>query len=135
MHKRNIFQRIFGIPATKQPADAGCWSFSDGTVEVQLEKAIELTGKGNGVSLEGKGLPDRILLFQGVDENFYAFVNKCKHAGRKLDPLPDSEHIQCCSVGKATYDYSGKVSAGNVEGELQTYPVEKNESRLIIKIT
>jgi nitrite reductase/ring-hydroxylating ferredoxin subunit len=132
--KRNIFQRILGIPATKQPVNSECWKFSDGNIEIDLSKAPELSEKGKGFSIEGEDLPDRILVFQGVDNNYYAVINKCEHAGRRLDPLTGSEKIQCCSIGKTTYDYDGNVISGNVKGSLKMYPIEKNEDRLIVKI-
>lgn len=132
--KRNIFQRIFGIPATKPPSDANSWKYADGKLVIDLSKAPELSEPYGAVHLEGDNLPVRLLVLQDGAGNFRAFENKCEHAGRKLDPVPGTETIQCCSVGQATYDYDGNVLSGSAENPVKFINVIKENGTLVIEL-
>jgi nitrite reductase/ring-hydroxylating ferredoxin subunit len=130
--KMVFFARIFGICKTKPPADALSWRFSDGKIEIESERIPEIALPGQGVRLEGKGLNHGILLFHGDDGKFYAVTNQCTHMGRRLDPVAHTETIQCCSISKSTYDYTGKVISGAAKDPLKMLPVEIKEDKLII---
>ena len=39
---RSFIKRIFGRPATQKPLDPQCWSFSDGKITIDLNRATEL---------------------------------------------------------------------------------------------
>ena len=132
--KRNIFQRIFGIPATKPPADGGSWKYADGKLVIDLSKAPELSESFGAVHLEGDNLPFRLLVLQDGTGNYRAFENKCEHAGRKLDPVPGTETIQCCSVGQALYDYEGNVISGSAEKPVKFFDIVKENGTLIIEL-
>ena len=118
-----ILKRLFGICDTKPPVDSGGWSWNNGKLEIDLERTGELSSKGGAVRLEGGGLPNRVLVLRGEDEKLHAFSNKCTHGGRRLDPLPGQSKVRCCSVGKSTFDYEGKVFSGTTQGDVHTYPV------------
>jgi len=131
----NILQRLFGICATKKPSDPQCWKVNDdNNIEIDLNKAIELKQPGSAIRLEDKQLNDRLLICHGTDNNYYAFVNKCKHMGRRLDPIPETKTIQCCSIGKTTYDYAGTVLSGSAKDKLDTLSVDKTTDKLIIRL-
>lgn len=132
--KRNIFQRIFGIPATKPPVDANSWKYTDGKLVIDLSKAPELSEPYGAVHLEGDKLPVQLLVLQDGAGNFRAFENKCEHAGRKLDPVPGTETIQCCSMGKATYDYDGNVLSGSAEKPVKHLNVKKENGTLVVEL-
>jgi len=101
---RSFFQRIFGTPATSKPLDPQCWSFSEGKILIDLNRASELKKVGGALRLEGGGLPIRVLVIRGNDGKFHAFHNRCTHIGhRRVDPVPGTGTVQCCSVGKSTY--------------------------------
>ncbi|MDY6970642.1 MAG: Rieske 2Fe-2S domain-containing protein [Spirochaetota bacterium] len=132
--KRNVFQRILGIPATKKPIDNECWSYNDGKITIDLQRTTELSEKNGAIRLESKDLPKKVLVIQGDDGGFYAFHNKCSHAGRCLDPVPGDKTVQCCSVGKATFDYEGNVIKGSAKKNIQILPIKKEKEKLIINI-
>jgi nitrite reductase/ring-hydroxylating ferredoxin subunit len=131
---RNIFQRIFGICATKQPADEECWHYENGKVIVDLSRAPELSKPYGAVRLEKKDLPSRVLVFKSEDDRYHAFNNQCSHAKRRLDPIPGTQKVQCCSIGKSTFDYEGNVVSGTGKKDVQTYPVVLEEGRLVITV-
>jgi nitrite reductase/ring-hydroxylating ferredoxin subunit len=128
--KRNIVQRILGIPATRPPADGGCWTYANGEIVVDLSRAPELSGLGSGVRIESDDLPERVLLVHGVDGTYRAYRNRCGHGGRRVDPCSGEPNVQCCSVGKATYDYSGTIIEGPAKEPLVVYPVEVDGAKL-----
>lgn len=130
-----LLKRLFGICATKKPADEGCWSFSGGSLQIDLERAPELKQKGSAVRLEGKGLPVRVLVIRGDDDAFHAYQNKCTHAGRRIDPLPGKGSVQCCSVGKSTFDYNGKLISGSAKSNLTVLSLEVQEGKVVVSLS
>lgn len=132
--KRNIFQRILGKPITGVPADAGCWQVENSSIEIDLKRAPELAAPYGAISLEGDSLPHQVLLIKDDKGDYHAFENKCAHGGRKLDPVPGTETVCCCSLGKTVYDYEGNVLAGSAEGPLQVFPVSLTGDRLTIHL-
>jgi nitrite reductase/ring-hydroxylating ferredoxin subunit len=134
MKPLNIFQRLFGLCATNKPSDPECWKITDGKVEIDINRAIELKSPGSAIRLEGNQLPDRLLVCHGTDDKYYAYVNKCKHMGRRMDPVPETQTIQCCSIGKSSYDYSGKRLSGLAKDTLDTFIVEKSTDKIVIRL-
>ena len=129
-----IFARIFGICRTKPPADNGCWRFTSDNLEIDLSRARELEPKGGAIRLEDGGLPLRVFVMHGDDGEFHAYHNKCSHAGRRLDPSADNSHVECCSVGKSTWDYQGKNVSGPGKQSLTSFPVHKEGEKLTVRI-
>jgi hypothetical protein len=85
MGERTLFQRILGISATGRAAE-GSWTLNGKNLKIDTGKLPELSSPGTGVRIEGKGLPERILLIRGADGEFHAFRNRCYSRGRRLDP-------------------------------------------------
>jgi len=131
---RNIFQRLLGICATKNPLDEGCWTFDDGKIVVDLASAPELSSVNGAIRLEAKTLPERVLIIQGNDGQYYAFQNRCTHGKRRLDPMPGMQQVQCCSIGRSIYDYNGKIISGSAKDDIQAYPVIVDNGKLVITL-
>lgn len=132
--KRSFFQRLLGKPATHEPADSECWVYENSCITVQLDRLPELAEPGSGVRLEGKTCPERILLIRGDNGAYYAFQNRCTHGGRRLDPVPGAETVQCCSIGKTTFDYEGHRLAGSGKENIPFYPIQMQDNELTITI-
>lgn len=133
--KRNIFQRILGLPQTSKPVNPDCWYYSAGQLTINLNKAPELKNKGGAIRLEGANLPVRILVIAGDDGNYHAFHNRCTHLGhRRLDPVPETGTVQCCSVNKSTYDLDGKNIYGPAPESIKVFPVSGDGEKLTISI-
>ena len=120
----SFFKRLFGICATQPPADGQGWQMEKGKVVLNLAQLPELAHPGGAVRLEGKGLPKRVLVLRDAEGELRAFYNKCTHAGRRLDPLPDGTGVQCCSVGKSTFQLDGGLVSGSAKKDLTPLPVE-----------
>ncbi len=131
---RNFFQRILGMCETKPPADNDCWTYENGKIAVDLARAQELSTTGGAIRLEKKNLPSRVLVIHGDDGRYHAFENRCAHAKRRLDPVPNSKYVQCCSVGKSTFDYSGTRVAGSAKKAIRTFPVAIEGTKLTITV-
>ncbi len=132
---RSFFQRVFGIPATPKPRMPGCWSYAGGRVVIDLAKAVELKRPGGALRLEGEGLPIRVLVVHGQDGKYHAFHNRCTHLGhRRLDPVPGTATVQCCSVNKSTYAYDGPTLFGPAPKPVTVLPVEMEENRLVVRV-
>jgi len=129
-----FWKRIFGICETRPPADEGAWSFADGKVEIRLDAVPELSSQGGAVRLEGKGLPERLLVVHGNDGRFHAFRNRCTHMGRRLDPAPGSSKLRCCSVSKSEFGYGGEKLAGPAKEDLIVHPTSVHEEALTVHL-
>jgi nitrite reductase/ring-hydroxylating ferredoxin subunit len=133
--KRNFFQRILGIPATPQPTDSDSWTYDGTKIVLHLDKTPEIQEPGGAIRLEGGGLPMRVLVMRDENGHVHAFENRCTHGGhRRLDPVPGTDTVQCCSVGKSTYDFSGKKIYGPAPGDIATLRTEFHEKELVIKM-
>ena len=132
---RSIWQRIFGISATEVPQDENGWSYQTGQLTINLERISELTRPGTAVRFEGKNLPERILVVFEGEGKYRALRNRCTHLGhRRLDFVPGTETIQCCSVNKSTFTLAGEKIYGPAPQPIHTYPVEIIEKELRIPI-
>jgi len=129
-----FFKRLFGICRTRPPRNPACWSNQINQVIVDLAKAPELNQPGGAIRLEGQGLPDRILVMRGDDGNAYAFVNKCSHGGRRLDPKQGTSTVECCSVGKSVFTYSGERVSGSAKKPVVTLTAREESGRIIISL-
>lgn len=134
--KRNIFQRIFGVPATQKPGSTDCWEYKNGKLVISLDKVPELKKQGGAIRLEGGRLPARVLVVFGDNGEYRAYQNKCTHLGhRRLDPVPGTNTVQCCSLNKSTFDSKGKHIFGPAPHPIKSYPVEKDQKNLIVSIS
>ncbi|MBU2644756.1 MAG: Rieske 2Fe-2S domain-containing protein [bacterium] len=134
-NKRGFFQRLLGIPATGNPGVDGCWDYADGKLTVDLGKAVELKTPGGAIKLEGNNLPKRVLVVFGEDGNYHAYHNKCSHMGRRLDPVPGTDTVQCCSISKSTYDVEGGYLHGPKHHPILSFPIKKDQEKLIISVS
>jgi Rieske Fe-S protein len=134
--KRSFFQRLLGISATTKPRIDDCWNYVDGKLTIDLSEASELKTPGVAIRFEGKNLPKRVLVVCGEEGEHRAFLNRCTHLGhRRLDPVPGTDTVQCCSVNKSTYDSSGNKIFGPTSHPITRYPVEKDQEKLIVLIS
>jgi nitrite reductase/ring-hydroxylating ferredoxin subunit len=134
--QRSIWQRIFGISATDKPQDESGWHYESGQLSISLDRIPELTRPGTAVRFEGKSLPVRVLVVFGEDKQYRVFHNRCTHLGhRRLDYVPGTETVQCCSVGKSTYTFDGDKIHGPAPQSIRTFPVEVGERELRITIS
>ena len=132
--KLSFFQRLFGKPATSEPTDKGCWIYGNNRIEIDLSRVPELAERGQGIRLEGKNLPRRILVIRGENGAYHAFDNRCQHMGRRLDPVPGSETIQCCSISKSTYDYNGNPLFGPAKKTVTALDTRIDGGKLIVTL-
>lgn len=133
---RGFFQRLFGTPATDKPRALDCWAYADGKLTVNLKKAPELKKIGGALRFEGGNLPERVLVVFGKDKTYRAYKNRCTHIGhRRLDPVPGTDTVQCCSVNKSTYDLSGKKIYGPAPKPITPYPAVVKGNRLIVTVS
>ncbi|ACN15506.1 iron-sulfur cluster-binding protein (Rieskeprotein, 2Fe-2S protein) [Desulforapulum autotrophicum HRM2] len=133
--ERSFFQRLLGISATTMPIIEDCWDYSDGKLIIDLGKALELATPGGASRFEGKNLPKRVLVVYGEDGEYRAFHNYCTHLGhRRLDPVPGTNTVQCCSISKSTYDPDGEKIFGPAPHPIIRFPVKKEQENLIVSI-
>lgn len=130
-----LFKRLLGLPVTGTPVDDSSWQIVDGkTIELKLESIPALTKPGDAIRLEGKGLELRLLVLHGIDGVFRAFKNNCACSGWRIDPVEGEEKVRCCTLAQSTYDYDGKRVSGPAKEDLETFSVEEEEGKLVIRL-
>ncbi len=133
--KRSILQRILGKPATKEPEEQGCWVLEDGKLIINLDATPELQTPGGAIRLEGGALPLRVLVVNGEDGKYRAYHNKCTHFGhRRLDPVPGTDIVQCCSINKSTFNSGGEKISGPAGHSIKRFSVEQDHNKLVVLI-
>jgi nitrite reductase/ring-hydroxylating ferredoxin subunit len=132
--RRSPIQRQPGVPATAPPHDPGCWTYFDGKVRTDLGRAPELAERSGALRLEGPALPERLLVLYGEDGRYHAYRNACPHGGHRLDPVPHTLTLACCSLGRSTFDYDGRALSGPAGGGLQPFPVRRSNGTLTIEL-
>jgi len=130
----DFIKRIFGICETKQPGDPGCWKYSNRRVEIEWARVPELQKPSGAIRLEGRGLPERILVIFGIDGQFHVFRNRCSYDGRRLDPVPGTTTVRCCALSQSTFDYTGKAISGPAKESLRTYKIKSKKCKIIIQL-
>jgi nitrite reductase/ring-hydroxylating ferredoxin subunit len=132
---RTVLQRLVGLPATPEPENGQCWFRAKTMVLIDLLRTPELWGPEGAVRLEGGDPPVRLLVFRGDDGQFHAILNRCGHRGRRLDPVPGGRTIQCCSLGRSTFDYRGRILHGPACKALKVCRTYASGSRIVVKMT
>jgi nitrite reductase/ring-hydroxylating ferredoxin subunit len=129
-----FLKRLLGICETPLPMDNASWDYDDQGIRLRLDQTPEIAKPGGAVRLEGKGLPKRILVVHGEDGGYHAFGNHCTHMGRRIDPRPGSDRVECCSVSKSTFTYAGEPVGGAARKSLEVFPVSAAGNELRIPI-
>ena len=127
-----VFSRILGICKTKRPLDSGSWKMEGNEVHLDLSRAPELAAADGALRLEGGGLPFRVLVIRGKVGGFYAYRNKCTHMGRRLDPVPGANQLECCSVSRSTFNLDGRAVHGPAKDHVSVLALEEKGKTLII---
>jgi len=128
-----FFKALLGICETK-PLDPALWNLEGEVANLHIiDKADELP-KGGATYLNGRGLKKPVLIIRTHDDRYLAFTNRCSHANRKLDHLPDEHMLRCCSVNHSTFDYDGKRLSGPAKDPLTSHPVSVEGSDLVVRL-
>lgn len=101
---------------------------------IQWGRAPELRKPCGAIRLEGRDLPERVLVVYGMDGQFHAFKDKCPHCGRRLEPVADTTTVCCCGIFKSIFDYTARETSRLAKKSLKTYEVETNKCRVIVHL-
>jgi len=132
---RTLWQRIIGSSATATPQDQKSWQYDAGRLTIDLARTPELTQPGNAIRFEGENLPKPVLVVFTEASEYKSFHNRCTHMGhRRLDYVPGTDTVQCCSINKSTYTFAGKKIHGPNRKPVETFAVEKQGDSLIVRL-
>ena len=114
------------------------WLMADGKLVIEPGMADSLKKPGGSGKLtigdHITGEETRVLVIHHKEGQFKAFADCCTHGCRELNYLHEKKQLDCSSFGKSAFTLNGKVIKGPAENPLQTYSLEKTESKIIIKI-
>jgi cytochrome b6-f complex iron-sulfur subunit len=129
----DFFKALAGICQTK-PLDQALWRIDGDQAIVLLAGASQLAQPGSAARLEGEGLGAPVLVLRGADGGYRAFVNRCTHGGRRLDPAQGGQTLRCCSVNHSTFDLKGAKLSGPAKGPLTALAVHHEKGELFITL-
>ncbi|KMY68285.1 hypothetical protein AAU61_00830 [Desulfocarbo indianensis] len=129
----DFFRALAGICQTR-PLDQAFWRVEGDKIIVLLAAAGQLAQRGGAARLEGQGLPAPVLVLRGQDGGYRAFVNRCTHMGRRLDPAAGGASLRCCSLSHSTFDLEGERLAGPAKGGLTKLKVEHLRGELLVTL-
>ncbi|HOP05815.1 MAG TPA: Rieske (2Fe-2S) protein [candidate division Zixibacteria bacterium] len=132
VNKRSFFQRLFGKCITALPENDNCFTVEGHRVTIDLEALGNLPN--GAVRLEGNNLPVRLLIIRDQHQVFHVFENACTHGKRRMDPVFGHDLVQCCSVGRSTFDLEGHRLSGSAKLDIKKFPAEQNDGKLIVNI-
>lgn len=129
----DFFRAVAGICETK-PLDQALWRVEADQAVVLLAGAGQLQARGSAARLEGAELGAPVLVMHGPDGAYRAFINRCTHGGRRLDPAKEGKILRCCSVNHSTFDLAGEKLSGPAKGGLKPLAVRHEKGELYITL-
>lgn len=129
----DMWDRIRGISHTPRLENPDAWAYSSPTLTLDLALIPELAEPSSAVQLDEDALPDPLLIVHGSDAEFYVFINKCPHGGRKIDLKSDGK-LLCTSISRSSFDYEGTVLDGPAEEPLTVYELAHEGDQLTITL-
>ena len=130
---KNFFRAVAGICETK-PLDRALWRIEADQAVVLLAGAGQLQARGSAVRLESAELGVPLLVMHGPDGTYRAFINRCTHMGRRLDPAQEGQALRCCSLSHSTFDLQGAKLSGPAKGALTPLAVRHERGELYITL-
>jgi Rieske Fe-S protein len=97
----------------------------------QAEIPVELFAETNLQIVRVKGMYYDIALHKDDEGNYTAFVMRCTHMDNQLTLSPQGFR---CSLHGSEYDKKGQVTKGPAENPLTIFPLELNETNILINI-
>jgi len=128
-----IIKRVLGISATP-PAPEGSWRVEDSRAVLELAQAPALAAPGGAYRLEGQGLAARVVVMAAADGGWRAYVNRCTHAGRRLDAHAGGAGLMCCSVGRSTFDLAGGNTGGTAKKPITELATVERDGCLVVEL-
>ncbi len=129
----DFFKALAGICETK-PLDQALWRVEGDQAVVLLAGANQYLPPGGAVRLEGKEVGKPVLVMHASDGTYRAFINRCTHMGRRVDPAQEGQSLRCCSVGHSTFDLKGAQLTGPAKGGMTALPVSHEQGELSISL-
>lgn len=129
-----FFSRMLGRCQTNLPVDSSSWTFENGVLIIDKHSSSELENLKGAIRYEGEELPIRVLVMRGEDGELHAFENKCAHGGRRLDPGPEGNTLECCSVSKGLYNYSGEGLNEPARGGVRVLELSEEDGKIRVKV-
>ena len=129
----DLFDRLRGVTDTPLLENADAWTYADHTLTLALDLIPELADPGTAVRFEDAAVPEPLLIVHGADSDYYAYINKCPHGKRKIDPVDGK--LECTSFSRSTFDYAGTVLSGPADSPLTAYTVAHDGDPLVITLS
>lgn len=87
--------------------------------------------KSDGVVLNDKRLPDKVLIFKNSEDKYVAVSVKCTHAGV---PVVKKGNLLVCNAHGSQFGLDGSVKKGPAKAPLKQYKVTENGEFLQVSV-
>jgi Rieske Fe-S protein len=114
--------------------DPASFTFSNGILNIDLEKETTLAMVGGSVKIRHTDIPEGIIIAHVEQNQFEIASLLCTHRGVEVEYDPEKKNFTCASLGSSTFTLDGDNIKGPADKPLRAYDADLNDSRLVIRL-
>ena len=126
---------ISGVGATPSIAPDAYGIEKDNSIRICLEKVPELAQVGGSIKIVDTSIHDVLIVVRETEDAYVAASIKCTHRGVEVEYRADDKCFKCASLGGSRFKTNGEKVSGFAKGPLKTYPISREDSILVIRLS
>ena len=100
-----------------------------------LDKVPELAVVGGAVKIVDANIDDSLIVVRETEDIYVAASIKCTHRGVEVEYRAKDKCFKCASLGGSRFKTNGEKVCGFAKGPLKTYPISREDSTLVIRLS
>jgi nitrite reductase/ring-hydroxylating ferredoxin subunit len=129
-----LFSLEGDTPQIHPPAYAIEASNMQAEIVIDTGKAPELLNEGCAVKIIDPRIKESIIIANTGENGFAVLSIACPHNGFEVEYLHDRKIFKCISVSRAEFACDGQVLSGPPRKPLTSYPIRRQNDKLIVSI-
>ena len=126
---------ISGVGATPSIAPGAYEIGEDKSIRICLEKVPELARIAGSVKIVDANIQDALIVVREAEDVYVAASIQCTHRGVEVEYRAEDRCFQCASLGGSRFNINGEKVSGFASGPLKTYPLSREASTLVIRLS
>jgi len=129
-----LFSLEGDTPQIRPPAYAIEASDKNLEIVIDIGKAPDLLTEGNAVKIIDSRIKEAIIIANTGQNAFTVLSIACPHNGFEVEYKHDQKIFKCISVSRAEFAFDGQVLNGPPRKPLTSYPIRRQDDKLIVSI-
>ena len=126
---------ISGVGATPRIASDAYGIGEDKSIRICLDKVPDLARVGGSVKIVDANITESLIVVRESEDVYVAASIKCTHRGVEVEYRADDKCFKCASLGGSRFKTNGEKICGFAKGPLKTYPISREGSTLVIRLS